>query len=67
MIAPMGAESRKTSMKAYKVAESGIGSADDVRRVADAGARAILVGEALMRSADPGRMVRELTGGGGAR
>jgi indole-3-glycerol phosphate synthase len=34
------------------VAESGIASASDVRRVARAGARAMLVGESLMRSDD---------------
>jgi indole-3-glycerol phosphate synthase len=42
------------------VAESGIHSADDARRVREAGADAVLVGEALMRSADPGRKLREL-------
>ena len=35
------------------VAESGITGGDDVRRLADAGFRAILVGETLVRSADP--------------
>ena len=44
------------------VAESGISSGADVRRLAAAGARAFLVGESLMREPDPGialRMLRE--------
>lgn len=44
------------------VAESGIRSAADARRVREAGADAILVGEALMRAADPATVVRELAG-----
>jgi indole-3-glycerol phosphate synthase len=36
------------------VAESGIRSADDVRRMTAVGAQAVLVGEAFMESADPG-------------
>jgi indole-3-glycerol phosphate synthase len=43
------------------VSESGIHSADDARRVRDAGADAILVGEALMRSTDPAHRIKELT------
>lgn len=42
------------------VSESGIASRDDVERVARVGARVVLVGEALMRSADPPTTVREL-------
>ncbi|MYG81995.1 MAG: indole-3-glycerol phosphate synthase TrpC [Gemmatimonadetes bacterium] len=42
------------------VSESGIRGADDVARVAAAGADAVLVGEALVRSGDAGRLVREL-------
>ena len=42
------------------VSESGIGSRDDVARVARAGAHAILVGEALVTSDDPGARLREL-------
>jgi len=45
------------------VAESGLKSPDDVRRVAAAGYDAILVGEALMRAPDPGRALAQLTGG----
>jgi len=43
------------------VAESGIHSADDARRMREAGADAILVGEMLMRSSDPGATIRELS------
>ena len=43
------------------VSESGIHSADDARKVREAGADAILVGEALMRSSDPARRIKELT------
>ncbi len=39
------------------VSESGIGSAEDVERVAAVGADAVLVGEALVRSEDPGEAV----------
>jgi indole-3-glycerol phosphate synthase len=42
------------------VAESGIHTAEDARQVRSAGADAVLVGEALMRSADPAAKVREL-------
>jgi anthranilate synthase / indole-3-glycerol phosphate synthase / phosphoribosylanthranilate isomerase len=42
------------------VAESAIRSADDARRMAEAGAHALLVGEALMRTGDVAAMAREL-------
>jgi indole-3-glycerol phosphate synthase len=42
------------------VAESGIRDAADARRMRDAGADAILVGESLMRAADPVAALREL-------
>jgi len=42
------------------VAESGVFTRADVERAARAGARAVLVGEALMRAADVGEKVREL-------
>lgn len=42
------------------VSESGIKSAADVSRIADAGIDAILVGEVLMRSSSPGRKIQEL-------
>jgi indole-3-glycerol phosphate synthase len=44
------------------VAESGIHTRADVQRLTAAGARAILVGEALMRETDIGAKVRELGG-----
>ncbi len=45
------------------VAESGLKTPADVQRVADAGAKAILVGETLMRSPDIGAATRALLGG----
>jgi indole-3-glycerol phosphate synthase len=42
------------------VSESGIATREDVERVRRAGARMVLVGEALMRSEDPAAMIREL-------
>jgi len=42
------------------MSESGIGGADDVERVAAAGADAVLVGEALVRSRDPGELLAEM-------
>ena len=44
------------------VAESGIGSADDVRRYVEEGADVVLVGEALVRDGDPEGAVRAMTG-----
>jgi len=44
------------------VAESGIHNTKDVQRLAKIGARAILVGESLMRQSDLGSKVRELMG-----
>ncbi|GAC1647901.1 MAG: indole-3-glycerol phosphate synthase TrpC [Candidatus Dormibacteraceae bacterium] len=43
------------------VAESGIHTAADARRVFEVGADAILVGEVLMRSSDPAITIKELT------
>jgi indole-3-glycerol phosphate synthase len=45
------------------VAESGIRSADDVRRMQAAGIDAVLVGESLMCEPDPGSALRKLLGG----
>jgi indole-3-glycerol phosphate synthase len=45
---------------AIRVAESGIHSAADVKRLLGAGYQAFLVGEHLMRSGDPARALREL-------
>ena len=44
---------------ALLVAESGIRSADDLRRMVRAGAQAVLVGEAFMDAADPGVALAE--------
>lgn len=44
------------------VLESGVSSREQVEGALEAGARAVLVGEALMRAADPGAMVRRLRG-----
>lgn len=43
------------------VSESGIHDADDARRVYEAGANAVLVGEVLMRAEEPAQRIRELT------
>jgi indole-3-glycerol phosphate synthase len=48
------------------VAESGIATADDARKVARAGYRVALVGSALMHSSDPRALVRELVDAGRA-
>jgi indole-3-glycerol phosphate synthase len=45
-----------------RVLESGLRNRDDVRRAEQAGADAVLVGEALMRSADPAAALRGLLG-----
>lgn len=42
------------------VAESGIRTCDDIKRLGDAGAHAVLVGESLMREPSPGVALREL-------
>lgn len=44
----------------FVVSLSGMGGAADARRVVAAGARAVLVGEALVRAADPAAVIREL-------
>ena len=45
-----------------KVAESGIFGPDDVARYVSQGARAVLVGEALVKHGDPQQAVRAMTG-----
>ena len=47
------------------VAESGVSGPDSVRDYVSAGARAVLVGEALVSGADPQTAVRELLAAGG--
>lgn len=42
------------------VTESGINTRDDIKQLAESGARAYLIGEAMMREADIGRKLREL-------
>lgn len=44
-----------------RVAESGINSSDDLSRLSDAGFQAFLIGETLMRAANPGEELRRLT------
>jgi indole-3-glycerol phosphate synthase len=44
------------------VSESGIAGADQLRELQDAGVDAVLVGELLMRSADPEAALRALRG-----
>ncbi len=44
------------------VSESGINTHDDIRKLEQAGVRAVLVGESLMRSDDIGAKVKELFG-----
>jgi indole-3-glycerol phosphate synthase len=46
-----------------KVFESGVTSRDDVARAEDAGANAVLVGEALMRAPEPAARIRDLLAG----
>jgi indole-3-glycerol phosphate synthase len=51
---------RKMPKHVLAVAESGIQTAQDLRRLMDAGYRGFLVGEHLMRAASPGAALREL-------
>jgi indole-3-glycerol phosphate synthase len=51
-----------TAEPPFLVAESGIHTKEDVQRLTACGARAILVGESLMRHADLAAKVRELLG-----
>jgi indole-3-glycerol phosphate synthase len=48
---------------AVRVAESGIGTANDLARLRGAGFDAFLIGESLMRAADPGTALKELLAG----
>jgi indole-3-glycerol phosphate synthase len=53
---------RKLPGHVLAVAESGIRSAEDVRRLSNAGYRGFLVGEHLMRAPSPGKALNELIG-----
>jgi indole-3-glycerol phosphate synthase len=46
------------------VAESGISSPEHIARMADAGVDAVLIGESLLRAADPGLRLSELVAAG---
>jgi indole-3-glycerol phosphate synthase len=50
-----------------RVAESGISTAEDICRLRKAGFDAFLIGESLMRQADPGAALTALLAGTGAR
>jgi indole-3-glycerol phosphate synthase len=56
------ARERGVSWPAIAVSESGIRTRDEVLELARAGFRAVLVGESLLRAADPARAVRALLG-----
>jgi len=49
-------------VRALVVSESGIATADDIRRLDRAGARAFLIGESLLRDGDPRRKLEALCG-----
>jgi indole-3-glycerol phosphate synthase len=57
---------QRISSDRIAVLESGLSTRADVEAAVEAGASAILVGEALMRARDPRAAVRELIGGGAA-
>lgn len=54
---------RIDTQKQVLVSESGIKTSEDVRRVAAVGARAILVGETLMKAQDPADMIQQFKRG----
>jgi len=53
---------RRVPSERVAVFESGISTREQLARAADAGARAVLIGEALMRADDPAAKLRELRG-----
>jgi indole-3-glycerol phosphate synthase len=55
-----GALASRLPARVIAVAESAIRSAEEARRMADAGFDAVLVGEALVRAGDPAALVRDL-------
>ena len=54
---------RRLPRDRFIVSESGISSAEEIRVLASAGVNAFLIGEALMRSDDPGKELERLLGG----
>jgi indole-3-glycerol phosphate synthase len=54
---------RLGSDDALLVSESGIGSADDIKRLYDLGYRGFLIGESLMRADDPSEALKMFTSG----
>ena len=50
----------EAAQSVLKVAESGIKTAEDAARMRAAGADALLVGESLMRAADPAALMKAL-------
>ncbi len=57
---------RRIPASVVRVAESGIATADDLARLRAAGFDAFLIGESLMRQADPGSALAELLAGAAA-
>jgi indole-3-glycerol phosphate synthase len=53
-------------MEVTRVSESGIETAADIARLRAAGYHAVLIGETLMKAADPEAALRALTGTGRA-
>jgi indole-3-glycerol phosphate synthase len=61
----LGTTLRMTELVADRgvlVSESGIHTKQDLKKLAEAGVRAVLIGESLMRSDDIGAKVKELFG-----
>lgn len=52
---------RITAGGAHLISESGLKNRDDLERVATAGAKAVLIGEALMKSHQPGRLLQQVS------
>jgi indole-3-glycerol phosphate synthase len=52
----------KVGQRAMVISESGIKTREDVKSLQEVGVKGVLVGEVLMRAADPARKIRELLG-----
>ena len=48
----------------FKIAESGIKSALDAKRMINAGANGLLVGESIMRSSNRSKIIKEISSNG---